>query len=274
MKRSAGVPPADSQASRLLGPEAARTPPDQPPGRRRSLAMLAVLVAVPIVVALVLLASLDRFAFATALIAAVREASREWWAVPLFFAIYLAFALLLLPVAPLSAAAALAWGWKLGGAIELVACTLAALPPFLLARCGLAARFLERRGIVVPQFSDDRGVFPLFLLRVVPAIPYVALNYIAGLGRFRLRDYALTTLVGSVPSVFLFAFFVDTLGAAASGMATQLRILGACVAFAVFAIIARAAASRVRALLWSEGRTAPLPDAGDRRSASSALPPE
>ncbi|HUP63553.1 MAG TPA: VTT domain-containing protein [Thermoanaerobaculia bacterium] len=240
---------------------------------QRSLGALLIFVAVPVAVALVLIATLDR-TFAAALIASIRDASHEWWAVPLFLAAYALCALLLLPVAPLSIAAALAWGWKVGGAIELVACTLGALPPFLLARRGTAVRFLERRGVVMPRFSDDRGVFPLFLLRIVPVIPYVALNYIAGLGRFRLRDYILTVLVGSVPSVFLFAWFVDTLGAAATGMATQVRILAACIAFAVAAIIGRAAALRVRRMLWSEARTVPPPDDGGRRSASSEPPPE
>ncbi len=220
---------------------------------------------------------MQRVPIAGELVMAVREAAREWWAVPLFILLYALFALLLLPVAPLSAAAALAWGWKAGGAIELAACVLGAIAPFQLARRGLSnrlARFLERRGVEMPSFAAKRELYPLLLLRLVPVIPYVALNYLTGLARFRFRDHLLATFLGSIPSTFLFAWFVDTLGGGAIGTATQLQIVAACVAIALFVVIGRAAAVRVRRRMLSGDRTAPPPDGGDRRFASTESPPE
>ena len=49
----------------------------------------------------------------------------------------------------------------------------------------------------------------LLLLRVVPIIPYTALNYVAGLSPIRPQRYLLATFIGMVPSTYLFAYFVD-----------------------------------------------------------------
>ena len=240
----------------------------------RNLLPFILLVALPIVVVTLLL---QRVPFAAEWIAAIREYGREWWAIPLFAVLYALFALLLLPLAPLSVAAALTWGWKIGGAIELVACVIGSIAPYHLARGGLSARlerFLERRGVATPSFAAERELYPLLLLRLVPIIPYAALNYLTGLMRFRFRDHLIATFLGSIPSTFLFVWFIDTLGGGAIGTATQLQIVAACVAIALFVVIGRAAAVWVRRRVLSADRKAPPPDGDDPRFASTAPPPE
>lgn len=229
--------------------------------RLRALVPLAV-IGLPIALFAVLLANMQKFPFVQEALAWLRGAGGEWWAVPLFFVLYAVCALLLLPVGPLTAAAALMWGWHIGGVVDVVACTVAALPPFFIARRGLPKRI----SAYVRQFPSAPGFFPLLIVRLVPVIPYVALNYLCGLVRVRLRDYLLTVFFGSLPSALLFAFFIDTLGDAAMGAATQLRIAGACAAIAVLAIIGR----------WGvryAARTVRRPDGGDPRSASTEPPP-
>jgi uncharacterized membrane protein YdjX (TVP38/TMEM64 family) len=164
--------------------------------------------------------------------------------VPLFFVAYGLCALFLLPVGLLSALAALVWGWRIGGAIDLVACTLSALPPFLLARGGLS-QWMERRirRQDVPALDSP---FILLLLRIVPLVPYVALNYIAGSAtRIRVRDFVAMTFAGSIPSAFLFAWFVDTMAAGAVGAAEQAKIFAVCGIIAAVAILLRLAADRL-----------------------------
>src|ERR1700741_1204535 len=102
---------------------------------RRLLPLLA--IAVPVVAVAVLASRLGHLPQVRSFIASMQSIDGEWWAVPLFLVAYGLFALFLLPVGLLSALAALVWGWRIGGTIELVACTLSALPPFLLARGGL-----------------------------------------------------------------------------------------------------------------------------------------
>ncbi|HYH07716.1 MAG TPA: VTT domain-containing protein [Thermoanaerobaculia bacterium] len=200
------------------------------------------LVVAPILAVAFVATRLSEFPAARAFVTTMQGAAGEWWAMPLFVVAYLVCAIFLLPVGLLSATAALMWGWQMGGTLELVTSTLAALVPFFLARKGLA-RWVEKR-----VRSEDapalHSPFVLFLLRIVPLVPYVALNYIAGATRIRTRDYIVTTLVGSVPSVFLFAYFVDTMAAGAMGAATQAKIFAVCGAVAVVAIILRVIADR------------------------------
>jgi uncharacterized membrane protein YdjX (TVP38/TMEM64 family) len=209
---------------------------------RRLLPLLA--IALPIVAVAVLATRLGELPMVRTGIASLQSVSDEWWAVPLFLVAYAAFALFLLPVGLLSATSALVWGWKLGGAIDLVAATLSAVLPFFLARGGLSGWMSRRiRAEDVPRLDSP---FLLFLLRVVPLVPYVALNYIAGSAtRIRTRDFVLMTFAGCIPSAFLFAWFVDTMAAGASGMATQAKIFGVCAIIAAVAILLRFAANRL-----------------------------
>ncbi|MDQ3279890.1 MAG: VTT domain-containing protein [Acidobacteriota bacterium] len=210
--------------------------------RIKRLLPLAVVV-LPVALVAIFATRLGDFPMARAAIARLQEAADEWWSLPLFVALYTLFTVFLLPVGLLSAAAALMWGWKLGGAIDLASLTLASIVPFLLARRGLAG-FVQRR-IHRDDLPALDSTFNLFLLRVVPVVPYVALNYVAGATRVRTRNYVLVTLAGSIPASFLFAYFVETMAGSAMGVATQAKIAGACALVAIFAIILRLAARRV-----------------------------
>jgi uncharacterized membrane protein YdjX (TVP38/TMEM64 family) len=170
----------------------------------------------------------------------MQQTAGEWWAIPLFIVMYIAFTIFLLPVGLLSAAAAVAWGWKLASAIELLTCTFAAVIPYELARRGLARRFIRDDQRIEASF------FALLLLRLVPVIPYVAVNYLSGVARIKPRPFILATFLGSIPSVILFTYFVDTLATGALGAATQLRILGACLLVALTAVIVRLLSAWVR----------------------------
>jgi len=200
------------------------------------------IVALPIALVAFFLGRLGGTDSARELITVLKSYAHEWWAIPLFVVIYIVFAVFLLPIGVLAAGCAVAWGWKLGGTIELFTCTIAALVPYALAH-GRASAWIERRlaklGSTTPSFEGENGTFALLLLRIVPLLPYVAMNYVAGLARVRTRDYVWTTFVGSMPATFVFAYFVDTMAAGAMGVATQLRLFGACLAFAALAVLAR-----------------------------------
>lgn len=201
-------------------------------------------IFVPVVAVAFVATRIGDFPAARAAVETMRAGAGEWWAVPLFVVLYALFALLLLPVGLLSAAAAVMWGWKLGGTIELVTSVVTALPPFFLARRGLGP-WVERR-IGRERIPALQSPFTLFLLRVLPVVPYVAINYVAGATRVRTRDFVWTTIAGSIPSTFLFAYFVDTMAGAAVGVVTQAKIAAACALVAVAAIGVRFLARRLR----------------------------
>jgi uncharacterized membrane protein YdjX (TVP38/TMEM64 family) len=194
-------------------------------------------IVIPVMAVALVATRLGDFPAARAAVEVMRAGAGEWWAVPLFVALYVLFTVLFVPVGLLSAAAALTWGWKVGATIELVTCTLASLVPYFAARRGLAG-WVERR-IAREHVPALESPFNLLLLRLVPVVPYAALNYIAGATRVRTRDYVLTTFVGSLPSTFLFAYFVDMMAGAALGVVTHVKIAAVCAAVAVLAIAAR-----------------------------------
>ncbi|HEX7153966.1 MAG TPA: VTT domain-containing protein [Thermoanaerobaculia bacterium] len=198
------------------------------------------IVAIPVALVTLFLGQLQQLPVAHRLIAWMQQTASEWWAIPLFVVLYIAFSVFLLPVGLLSATAAVAWGWQFASIIELVTCTVAAVVPYELARRGLARRFIKDEQRIEASF------FALLLLRIVPVIPYVAVNYLAGVARIRPRAFLVATFAGSIPSVVLFAYFVDTLATGAVGAATQLRILGACVLVALMAVAVRLLSAWVR----------------------------
>lgn len=239
--------------------------------RGRGLLPLAAVV-LPIVVVAIIATRLGDFPAVRAAIESLRAVAGEWWAIPLFVLAYVAGSVFLLPLGLLSAAAALMWGWKVAALVELTSVVFACLPPFLLARRGLAG-WVERR---IPRENLPLldSPFALFLIRLVPVVPFVALNYLAGATRLRVRDYVVVTAAGCTPSIVLFLYFVDTLAGSAMGAATQAKIVGACVALAAAAIVFRWAARRVTARVRSGANTARQPDGGDRRFEAPAPPPE
>ncbi|HEX2060770.1 MAG TPA: glycosyltransferase family 39 protein, partial [Thermoanaerobaculia bacterium] len=99
--------------------------------RLRRFLPLAMIVA-PILAIAFVATRLADFPAVRAFVTTLQSAAGEWWAIPLFVAVYVLFAIFLLPVGLLSAAAALMWGWKMGATIELLTSTAAALVPFFL----------------------------------------------------------------------------------------------------------------------------------------------
>lgn len=196
-----------------------------------------------------------------------RELSSRWWAVPLFLVAYIVADVLFIPTQFLSIAAVLMWGWLKGGTIELISATVGAIFPYLIARSTMR-EWIEsrlRRHQKARDLLEREGFTLLLLLRIVPIIPYTALNYIAGLSTIPLWRYILATFLGVIPSTYIFAYFVQ---AVADGvMQPRQVIVRGAVASALFAalvIATRLAALRLRPRLTSSIPAASPPDDGDR----------
>ena len=121
------------------------------------------------------------------------------------------------PIAILSLAAGLAFG-KIWGSILLMAgAMLGTGATFFISRF-FARGFIER--ILRGKFKDlddklgKRGFMTVLFFRVVPIIPYEALNYASGLSKIKYRDYALASFLGFIPGIAISVFFGDTLGRA------------------------------------------------------------
>jgi len=105
---------------------------------------------------------------------------------------------------------------------NLAADTLGASISFYLGRYflhGVARGFLETRMPWLDRKAAEEGFSVVFYLRIF-WFPFIVLNYAAGATRIRFRDYLLGTVLGLLPSVFIFTYFV---GAIRDALATYRR---------------------------------------------------
>ena len=125
------------------------------------------------------------------------------WAAPVVFVgLYALVTLAPVPKNVLSAVAGLLFGLVQGVLLVLAAATIGALAAFGLGRVlGRAAveRFLPTRVQQVDALLARRGLMAVLTVRLVPVVPFTAINYTAGLTGVRLRDYTLGTAIGIVP---------------------------------------------------------------------------
>ena len=124
-------------------------------------------------------------------------------AAPALFVLgYAAATLAPLPKNILSAVAGLVFGLVAGIAIVLVAAVLGAIVAFVLGRTlGREAvqRFTGTRVARVDALLRRRGILAVIGVRLVPVVPFTAVNYAAGLTSVGVRDYVVGTAVGIVP---------------------------------------------------------------------------
>lgn len=125
------------------------------------------------------------------------------WAAPVvFIGLYALVTLAPVPKNVFSAVGGLLFGLVEGVLLVLAAAMLGSLVAFGLGRfLGRAAveRFLPARVQEVDALLARRGLLAVVTVRLVPIVPFTAINYTAGLTGVRLRDYTLGTAIGIVP---------------------------------------------------------------------------
>jgi uncharacterized membrane protein YdjX (TVP38/TMEM64 family) len=120
----------------------------------------------------------------------------------------------LVPGAVMTIAGGLAFGALWGAVYSLIGADAGALVAFTAGRF-LGKSFAER--MVGNRFHNvlDRltrsGFYVILYLRIVPVIPYNALNLLAGASPIEFRDYFWASAIGMIPGTVLFAFLGDSL---------------------------------------------------------------
>ncbi len=136
--------------------------------------------------------------------AALRRMIEETgWAAPaVFVGLYAVVTLAPVPKNVLSALGGLLFGLLPGVLLVLAAALVGASVAFALGR-GLGRDSVERltstRVHEVDALLARRGLVAVVAVRLVPVVPFTAINYAAGLTGVRTRDYLLGTAVGIVP---------------------------------------------------------------------------
>jgi uncharacterized membrane protein YdjX (TVP38/TMEM64 family) len=132
---------------------------------------------------------------------------------PVVFVLIYTLGVLFLPATPFTIAGAVIFGKFYGMIYNLAADTLGASISFYLGRYflhGVARGFLETRMPWFDRKAAEEGFSVIFYLRIF-WFPFIVLNYAAGATRIRFRDYLLGTVLGLLPPVFLFTYFVGAM---------------------------------------------------------------
>ncbi|MGA7147819.1 MAG: VTT domain-containing protein [Microbacterium sp.] len=130
------------------------------------------------------------------------------WGPALYFALYVLIALVPCPKALLTAAGGALFGMWIGAGLALGAALIGAVVSFALGRAlGREAvdRLIRGRLAEVDDMLRHHGLAAVLVLRLVPLVPYLAINYASGLTGVRVRHYVLGSAVGMVPGSLAYA---------------------------------------------------------------------
>ncbi len=137
----------------------------------------------------------------------------------IFVCVYVTIVAFSLPGAALtSMTGGFLFGLLAGTALNVVSATIGAVLIFLAARAGLGAALSARLDAsegTVKRLKDglrENEISVLFLLRLVPAVPFFAANLIPALVGVKLRNYVLTTALGIIPGAIVFTWIGVGLG--------------------------------------------------------------
>ena len=179
-----------------------------PGGRRRAVIRLGILLV------LVGAAAVAVLVFPVPPVEEIRSYfdGTRWWGAAAFVLGYAVLTLAPVPKNVLSVAAGLVFGFAGGIIVVLAAAILGAVAAFWLGRC-LGREAVEKitgaRVERVDELLRRRGLAAMIGVRLVPVLPFTAINYTAGLTSIRWWPYFLGTAIGILPGTVSFV----TLGA-------------------------------------------------------------
>lgn len=126
-----------------------------------------------------------------------------WWAGVGFAALYAAVSLSPLPKTVFTLAAGALFGVAEGLTSVLAGAMLGAVAAFYLGRALGRDAMHQLIGMRLDRFDEllaRRGFATVLVARLVPVVPFTAVNYAAGLTAVRFQDFLLATVVGILPA--------------------------------------------------------------------------
>jgi uncharacterized membrane protein YdjX (TVP38/TMEM64 family) len=157
----------------------------------------------------------------------VRMMREEHWVAPSFVLLYTVVAALGLPITPLTLAAGVIFGARLGATLSWTATILGAAGGYLLAR-GIGATAVRtlagERAQKIEEISEATGFLTLLRLQLIPVIPLGALNVACGVARVPFWRYVAAAAVGVIPGSVIYSYFADQVIAGAAGADARSRM--------------------------------------------------
>lgn len=146
---------------------------------------------------------------------ALGEMADRPWAPFAYIALYAVCITFGLPGTLVTLIGGVAFGLGKGFLINMTGAVLGSAGAFLVARTigrEVVMRLLGRHLSRLDGLEDRRTTFITTLrLRLMPIVPFNAVNFAAGLTRAKLRPFLAGTALGIIPSTFLFTYFATAL---------------------------------------------------------------
>ncbi len=176
------------------------------------------------------------------------------WAPVVFVVVYSVATALALPGSLITIVGGAVFGFGWGALLNSIGANIGANAAFRLAR-GLGREGVEQivgsrlRGL--DHATAQHGFWGLLVLRLVPLVPFNALNFGSGLTAIKWRDYALATVAGILPGTLVYTFFADALvqGSTAANEVARTRLWiagGLLAALSLIPLVARRLGFRLR----------------------------
>lgn len=130
------------------------------------------------------------------------------WGPVAFLGLYTALALAPVPKNVMTALAAVLFGFWWGAALAWTGAMLGAMAAFGIGRLlgrDSVDRLLRGRLADVDATLHEHGLGPILTVRLIPVLPFTAINYGSGVSGVRFGDYVLGTAVGMVPGTLAYA---------------------------------------------------------------------
>lgn len=130
------------------------------------------------------------------------------WGPVLYFATYAALALIPCPKALLTAAGGALFGLWAGAGLALSAALVGALVSFAVGRLlgrDAVDRLTRGRLARIDELLRGHGLAAVLVVRLVPLVPFIAINYASGLSGVRLRHYVVGSAFGMIPGSLAYA---------------------------------------------------------------------
>lgn len=160
------------------------------------------------------------------LINGVRSLQSTAWAPFVFVLVYVTTTALGLPGSVVTIVGGVVFGFGWGALYNSIGANIGANAAFGLARMlgrDGVERIVGKRIRRLNNAMLRHGLIGLLALRLIPLVPFNALNFGSGLTRLRWREYIIATMVGILPGTLVYTFFADALvrgSVEASGPAT------------------------------------------------------
>lgn len=137
------------------------------------------------------------------------------WGPLAFILIYVLATVFCIPGSLMTLAAGALFGVWLGTLYVVIASNLGANAAFVIARYlgqETATKMLRGKLSKLDTGLERGGFGWVFVLRMIPAVPFVIFNYAAGLTSVKWRDYALGNVLGMLPGTFVYVSLGSAVG--------------------------------------------------------------